>query len=414
MIFNLFSNISQSSRELEILQNTYWKKLRLSAPYIYNIEQPVIDPVAKLLENVKNRNIEVLVYSKRDVIPSLWNNNKTKKSVEVLVNPTEINWNNKPIFNFAWKQKSAAFPTAQEKVIMQKLISIPSYVVVTNTNEMITSTSRDSQHNNIFTWLYSKFAENFWHEDNGPISMALFFLNKEDANLYMHSLVGKSNTKLVEKSRLRLYKTTLAHFYYLNRTNKIGQQARIVADLKELEKVIFSHIPSKLQNPNIKQSHSKNGFIGTPIYTISATSRKNTYKQQNQEVTRKHINQYMNSIFFKLEDAYLAWEKICETNKNAKLEARPNIEIYNLENYLLDLEKSPLKVLAEIKFRPSLESVKDVEKKINLPPEEQNSSGSGIKKFIMHTIKHEKLLSFYKGILWVFTSDNLPTEDNAW
>ena len=26
----------------------------------------------------------------------------------------------------------------------------------------------------------------------------------------------------------------------------------------------------------------------------------------------------------------------------------------------------------------------------------------------------KKLISFYKGILWVFTSDTLPTEDNAW
>lgn len=414
MIFNLFSNIAQSSRELEILQNTYWKKLRLSAPYIYNIEQPVIDPVAKLLEDIKNRNIEVLVYNKRDVIPSLWNNNKTKKSVEVLVNPTEISWNIKSIFNFAWKQKSAAFPTAQEKIILQKLLAIPSYIVVTNANEMITSMSRDTHSNNAVSWLYNKFADNLWHEDSGPTSIALFFLNKEDAHLYMHSLGGKSNTKLVEKNKLRLYKTTLAHFYHLSRTNRIGQQAQIVADLKELEQVIFSHIPSKLQTPNIKQSYSKNGFIGTPIYTINVTSRKNTYKQQNQEVTREHINQYMNSIFFRLEDAYLAWEKICEANKNAKLETRPKIEVYNLENYLLDLEKSPLKILEEIKFRPSLISNKEIYNKIELPPEENNSSGSGIKKYIMHTIKYEKLISFYKGILWLFTSDNLPTEDNAW
>jgi hypothetical protein len=419
MIFNLFSNIAQSNRELETLQTSYWKKLKLSAPQIYNIEQTVIDPVAKLLEDIKNRNREVIVPTKREIISNLWNNKKFKKSLDVKVTPTKINWEIKPTAKLLGKQMSSTFPTAQQKTIMNKLQMIPAYSVITNTQEMVMLMSRETDYDNVLTWLYRKYSELFlWNEDKGPISIALFFLNREDAILYMQALGNKSDVKLLEKSRIHVKDTTLAHFYYLSKTFPVGQQAKIIADLEELEKVIFSHIPSKLQNPYIKQSYTNNGFTGTPIYTINATSRKKAYKQQNLEVTQNQIREYINSIFFKLEDAYLAWEKICETNKNAKLELRPNIEIYNLENYLSDLEKTPEKVINKLNFRPSFRSIrtrnKNVEKQINLIPEEDKSPGFGIKKYMMRSFRYEKLVSFYKGLFWLFTSDNLPTEDNAW
>lgn len=415
MIFNLFSSIAQSNGELELLQNNYWKTFKLPTTQIYTIEQTVVDPVAKLLEDIKNRNREVIVPTKREIIPSLWNNKKLKKSVDVKVNPTKINWEVKPTAKLFGKQMSSTFPTAQQKTIMKKLQMVPAYSVVTNTQEIVMAMSRETDYDNVLTWLHKKYSELFlWNEDKGPISIALFFLNKEDAILYMHSLGKKSDVKLIEKSKIRIQKTTLAHFYYLSKTFPVGQQAKLIADLGELEKVIFSYIPSNLHNVYVKQSHSKTGFIGTPIYTINATSRKKTYKPQNMEVTKHQITEYVNSIFFKLEDAYLAWEKICETNKNAKLELRPNIEIYNLETYLLDLEKTPEKVIKKLTFRQSFRSIRDVEKQIKLIPEEEKSPGFGIKKYMMRSFRYEKLVSFYKGIFWLFTSDNLPTEDNAW
>ena len=48
MIFNLFSNIGQTHKELEILQNVYWTK-KLPPSFIHSTEPTVIDPVANLL-----------------------------------------------------------------------------------------------------------------------------------------------------------------------------------------------------------------------------------------------------------------------------------------------------------------------------------------------------------------------------
>lgn len=412
MIFNLFSNIAQSRGELEILQNTYWKKMRLSAPHIYNTEQTTIDPVATLLEDIKNRNIEILIPTKRDIIPNLWNSKKSKKSVDVVVNPTKSNWANKIHTIFELKLRRSE--TAQQKIILKKLEMVPAYTLVGNRNELLMTMARRPEKSQILTWLIDSLSQIFVIGDSGPTSTAFFFLNKEDACLYMHSLGEGSDIKLLEKSKVHIKKTNLSYFYHINHYSKRGKQARVIANLEELEKVVVSRIPTRATRPHIKQSYSKNGFIGTPIYTINLISTKTMYKQQNIEVTRKDVKKYLHNIFFSLEDAYLAWEKISKTNKNAKLGIRPKIEVYNLENYLLDLEKSPKNIIEEINFIPSSKSNINFERKIKLLPEEEESSGSRIKKYMIRCFRYEKLVTFYKGIVWLFTADSLPTENNAW
>jgi hypothetical protein len=119
------------------------------------------------------------------------------------------------------------------------------------------------------------------------------------------------------------------------------------------------------------------------------------------------------NVFFKLEDAYLAWNKFYENNKQIKLPLRPEIEIYNLENYLLDLEHSTPEIVKSNYFIATQTSFMDLEKELKIDLNEVTVPMS--KKFekVMRT-SAKKLVSFYKGILWVFTSDTLPTEDNAW
>ena len=75
---------------------------------------------------------------------------------------------------------------------------------------------------------------------------------------------------------------------------------------------------------------------------------------------RTEVDQYINRVFFKLEDAYLAWETVCTTNNNARLPVLPSIEVYNLENYLEDLEQTSTKVVKKIKFTPSFRTIRNI------------------------------------------------------
>ena len=411
MIFNLFSNIGQTHKELEILQNVYWtKKLPLS--FIHSTEPTVIDPVANLLENIKNRNIDVIIPTKKEAIPSLWN--ERKESVHVPMNPEKPSMNITLPDKFPWEGRSPNFPTAQQKLILKRLRMVPVYTVVTDENELIMAMPRTSDYGNVFKWLYKKYYEYFvWKEDNGPISMALFFMNKEDASLYMHS-IGKTDPKAAEKGKIKIQATTLDQAYYLNRTLPMGQQAKLIADLAEVGKTVFSFIPNKFYTPHIKQTYTKTEFIGTPIYTINLSLSKNIYNNGTSEVFKKDIEQYINRVFFKIKDANLAWEKICTTHKDVKLPVRPNIEIYNLEEYLEDLEKSPVKAVKKIKFTPSFNTMRTIKTDTKQLTEKGTFPKSSSSIRILRAFKYEKLINFYKGLVWIFTSDALPTEDNAW
>lgn len=413
MIFNLFSNMGQFHGELDILQNVHLTKI-VTQPCIYTSGSlGDRDPVGKLLEDVKNRNIDVVIPSKREVIPNLWNT-RLKESLHVPIDLEKPSMNLKLPAKFPWEGRSPNFPTAQQKLILKQLRLIPVYTVVTDENELIMAMSRDTEYGNVFKWLYKKYYEYFvWKEDNGPISIALFFMNKEDASLYLQS-VGTTDGKAAEKGRIRIQATTLDQVYHLNRTFPMGQQAKLIADLNEVKKALIGHIPNKLHNPHVKQTYTKSEFIGTPIYTINLPSSKNMYEETNLQVLVKEVDKYVNRVFFTIEDAYLAWEKICTTNKNVKLPIRPSIEIYNLEGYLEDLERSPLKVVKKIQFTPSFKTIRTIKKDAKKLAEKPQSKHSESSINILRSFKYEKLLNFCKGVIWLFTSDALPSEDNAW
>ena len=82
-----------------------------------------------------------------------------------------------------------------------------------------------------------------------------------------------------------------------------------------------------------------------------------------------------------------------------------------LENYLLDLEKTSPETIKKTKFFPPYSSYKQ----INECTIEDNSELQKDKS--MKRMVNEKLKSaqrFYKGVIWLVTSDTLPSEENSW
>jgi hypothetical protein len=375
-----------------------------------------VDPIVKLLEDIKTRKIKVLIPSEEDTIPYLTNDKSIKKSISIPVNIKKNQFSiEKPIrFPRIFKnQRSPDFPTLEQKILLQKLKKIPTYIVVTNQNEIVMAMSRDPQDNNILSWVYKKYYNAFvWTEDEGPVSLGLFFMNKEDAHLYLHEIVN-ANPKMAEKSELAVKMVGLDTFYRLNRTAPPGQQAKLIADLEEIEKIVHKYIPEKKHLLNPKQKYNKSGYKGNPIYIIKPTvgiSKKKYIEIINYEIKNLKSRKY---IFFKLKDAYSAWDKFCEDNKDLMLPGEPTLEIYNLENYLTELEHSDERSVQDISFVSTQESFKNLklenEVKINkaTPP-----TSKKMKKLALDKLK--QLQIFSKKIFWVLTSDTLPTEKNAW
>ena len=413
---NLFSNTSMlnvSSNNVEILfYQRILEKLQFS-----NLQQSQNeDPVIKLLEDVKNRKIKVIIPSEEDIIPSLKADSSLTKNGSVKINlKNKIIDIEKPIRfpKIFTNQRSPHFPTSEQKLLLQKLKKIPIYVVVTNNNEMVMAMSRDKQNVNFLDWIYQKYYNLcVWSEDDGPISLGLFFMNKEDAELYLQE-IADADPKMAEKSQIAVKMVGLDVFYKLNRTSPPGQQAKLIADLEEVEKIIQEYIPKRKHIVNAKQKYNKTSYKGNPIYIIKPIVSRNI----NNEIRLVDYNiknsEYKRYIFFRLKDVYSAWDKFCQDNKNLKLPLYPNVEIYNLENYLTDLEQSEVDLITEISFVSTQYSFENLKLENNVKiTKSQPSLGKQVKKFALEKLKN--LHSFSKGVIWVLTSDTLPTEKNAW
>ena len=187
--------------------------------------------------------------------------------------------------------------------------------------------------------------------------------------------------------------TGLDTFYYLNRTSSPRVQVRMISNLKELDLLITTNIKKKLSFVNPKQKYGQNWFKGTPIY-ILRTDKINTKKL----------------IFFSTRDVEKALEGL--KNSDTKLNIKEiTIEIYNLENYLLDLEKSSSDLIQKVNFFPPypLFEKNDVHvEDFKIEPLENKK----IKRIINEKVK--SVQRFCKGVIWLVTSDTLPSEENSW
>lgn len=374
------------------------------------------DPVVKLLEDIKARKIKLIIPSEDEILPYLKNDTSIKKSVSVPVDFKKMSVHiekSTRLPTIFTNQRSPNFPTSEQKILLQKLKKIPVYSVVTKKNEMVMAMSRDPEENNLLNWVYKKYYNSFvWTEDEGPISLGLFFMNKEDAQLYLHEIVN-SDPKMAEKSELGVKMTGLDTFYKLNRTSPPGQQAKLIADLGEIEKIIQTYIPKTNHSIHPNQKYNKLGYKGTPIYKIKPLIVGKKYKNvETIEYKIKNLES-RSYVFFRLQDAYSAWDKFCTDNKQLKLPLSPELEIYNLENYLKELECSSEESIKNIAFVSTQDSFKNLKLESDLKVNNVTTPLSKtVKKLTLEKLKNLQNLS--KKIFWVLTSDTLPTEKNAW
>jgi hypothetical protein len=295
-----------------------------------------------------------------------------------------------PTFGYT---RSPSYPSKEDKAILHKLNQIPVFCVVTSRGEIIVSSPRSVKALNFFTWVYEKYVNNFiWMKDEGPVNLALYFMHREDAELYLHEMCVQ-DPKGVQRYGIEVQASGLDNYYHLNKTAPPKTQVKLVADLKEIDLVIKRYVKDKSFSKNPKQQYTSKSFKGTPIYLLP------------DEKTGLKI------LFFKKEDASAYWKEVRKWSQNRK----PALEIYNLESYLSDIQELGVNYIKEIPFISSTESMSALKKMHTQQPEKSKTDENSNQK-IKDSLEPRiiSLQRFCKGMIWLITSEALPSEDNAW
>lgn len=368
------------------------------------------DPVPVLLDKLSSGDqIKIKIQNNNDNV--IIQNSKKVQSIHI---SDDLNTQNFQIpkidrwFSLLSNRRSPNFPTVEQKYLLSKLKFVPVYTIVNNNNEIVTASPRDSKSFYSLKWVQEKFKELFfWTHDDGPVSLHLFFMNQEDASSYLHEIC-KKEPKEAENSGLKLKSLGLDVFYKLNRTSPPKTQSRLVADLKEIDSLLTNYVSTPSCTIHPKQKYSKTWFQGSPIYTI--TLQKNPADKTLSQYFFKRVEE-KKIVFFNKEDAIKAWKNFLSKELTLRLNKNPSIEIYNLESLLSDLETITEKSM-EIVFVPSYNSYLELK---------QTSSNvlslvhNPVQESLFRTKLYIKNIErFYRGIIWLFTSDTLPTEENSW
>lgn len=375
--------------------------------------QDTIDPISLLFKNISsNENWKVKLQNDENAIPRSLENETKSIQVKLDEKLEEDQKNTKKNVNFLnifANKRSPNFPTKNQKILVEKLKSIPIYTVVNNFNEIIISSPREGNQTNTLNQIRNVYNELFfWSHDEGPVSILLFFMNEQDAGSYLHEIC-KKDPKEAEKLGLVIKKIGLDTFYKFNRTSPPKIQARLIGDLKEIDKII-----TKTKNPNTldinpKQRHAKNWFQGIPIYKLKLTNSANSKLLLEYNINSEREKNY---IFFREEDMLSAWKEYTTRNKSTKITNKPNFEIYNFENLLLDTEKGENFQANNIILVPPYAKFR--ESKLNKIPVFNIEYSNQTRLIYSLKLKFEDLKRFYKGFLWLITSDTLPSEENSW
>jgi hypothetical protein len=315
------------------------------------------------------------------------------ESIEVFQNPTSITDfkpKKMPVFGYT---RSTSYPSKEDKAILHRLNTIPVFCVVTGQGEIVISSPRSVKPLNFFTWVYEKYFNNFiWIGDKGPINIALYFMHKEDAELYLHE-VCVQDPQGAQRYGIKVQASGLDNYYHLSKTAPPRTQVRLVANLKEVDLVIKKHLKDKSFSKWPTQRYTSDGFKGTPIYL--------TFDQ----------SAHMILAFFNKEDVDSHWQESRQPGQRKK----PPIEIYNLEGFLSYMQKSGMEYIEVVSFVSSSESV-SILKKIHTQEPARSKINDNFNKIIENNLKPKivSLQRFCKGMIWLITSEELPTEENSW
>ena len=173
------------------------------------------DPLSKLIKwlNTEKRT-GIKIKSEEDILIEDFLYANKNKTIQLNLDDQK-SISQETISLFKTNRRNPNFPTEQQKLILKELKKVPVYTVVNGNDEIILASPRENNNDNSLNWVYKQYHNWFiWKQDEGPITVGLFFSNKQDAESYLHEVCLK-DPRGAQNLGLSVKSTGLNTFYYL-------------------------------------------------------------------------------------------------------------------------------------------------------------------------------------------------------
>lgn len=298
---------------------------------------------------------------------------------------------------------------ANHKFILKNLQFTPGFIPINTFYHPILSIPPGDYLMNALDKIYYLVFDWFvWELDilSSPIKKGFVFFNPQDASEYIAS-VKKQSPRIAERySPLRVFPINLGLAYKWNRTASPRVQFRFIPDVKEVGDLVNRYQYHKNVTIHPSQVITKDEFKGVPIYMIEPVTIQDEGKKVKVDLSYKRTapNKQNVMVFTSLNSLYKTWEKFSIKHSRLRLPKQPIVQVYNLEDYLLDCETLLTSQCKNFRIVPSTDSYDFMAKKGH-----QNK-----KSIISHYYNYKlmpmakKLNLWYRYCFWSVTSSRRP------
>nr|UAD88809.1 hypothetical protein [Gracilariopsis chorda] len=296
----------------------------------------------------------------------------------------------------------------EQIILLNKLQNqpLPLFTITNNLDQIILAKSLEETNYNlnlidkIYKWYYHKF---IFNQQKQAMYHGLFFVHPIDAVEYLNYIKDNYSISNPNKDKeLNLFSSQLGTYYKLTKMNMQSLEFRLIPDLNEISKLLYQYKKHKNLKFDKNQKYGKNFFQGQPIYIIEPfwAFNKKTHKMELLEYNyTSNINskvvQYK-AIFTNYEIALKAWQKFSQESINYKIPRKPQMLVFNLEDFIKKYEYIKEINKDNILFIPNTQSYKFIKKDINIKPQ------SKINQIFINKFFYFKILT--QKIIWSLTS----------
>lgn len=260
------------------------------------------------------------------------------------------------------------FPTKTQEKLIQKLKNnnIPLFVVTNCFRQIIVSEpsnkilNQRNLKNNLLHWYTDRVLQG---QPNQGLYESWFFVNPKDADEYKNHMVAQYN-RSSKQHKLAITSSNLDFYYRLNRDAPAKMEFRLFPDLQEVGKLLKQYKKTRNIIFDKRQHYGQSYFQGQPLYFIEPIVSNKKNKQEKIIVDYYYnipndlsLKKYT-AVFLTRDSALKGWKYFREQMKEYKLPVEPKLRVYNLEDFLKDLEVTKD---INILFIPGLDSYKQIE-----------------------------------------------------
>nr|YP_009370241.1 conserved hypothetical plastid protein [Bulboplastis apyrenoidosa]ARO90730.1 conserved hypothetical plastid protein [Bulboplastis apyrenoidosa] len=221
-------------------------------------------------------------------------------------------------------RRTPGFPSKKQRNIINHLQNFPVFIVRNGFKEIPIGVVTSRSEKNIGDILYNLYRDYcIWTRDNDIYSIGLFFINPQDALEFQNTIQYKY-PRSTNELNLSTVAIKLNAAYMLNRTSPPHIQFRFIPNFQEISKLLTTYKYQKSVKFHPKQIYGNTYFQGQPIYIVET---KDSEKDQSKSY-----------IFTSKEVLDTEWNYIEKQNNSKNYLKNTTIIIYNLEDFLCDLE----------------------------------------------------------------------------